>query len=106
MSFCAITFALCIASFTNTTAQATVIGGFGNIVLAAIGGIMVPKFVMPDFMQTLAGFSPMNWGLEGFLDITLREGRAVDVLPEAGLLVGFGLIMVLITSLILKRKIF
>lgn len=106
VSFCAITFALCIASFTNTTAQATVIGGFGNIVLAAFGGIMVPKFVMPDFMQTLAGFSPMNWGLEGFLDITLREGRAVDVFPETGLLVGFGLIMVLITSLILKRKIF
>lgn len=106
VSFCAITFALCISSFTNTTAQATVIGGFGNIVLAAIGGIMVPKFVMPDFMQTLAGFSPMNWGLEGFLDITLREGRAVDVFPEAGLLVVFGLIMVLITSFILKRKIF
>lgn len=106
VSFCAITFALCIASFTNTTAQATVIGGFGNIVLAAMGGVMVPTFVMPDFMQALAGISPMNWGLEGFLDITLREGRAVDVLPEAGLLVGFGLIMVLITSFILKRKIF
>jgi ABC-2 type transport system permease protein len=106
VSFCAIAFALCIASLTNTTAQATAIGGFGNIVLGALGGIMVPKFVMPEFMQTLAGFSPMNWGLEGFLDITLREGRAVDVLPESGLLVGFGLIMVLITSFLLKRKIF
>lgn len=104
VSFCAISFALLVASVAKTTEHATTIGGVFNIILGALGGIMVPKFVMPDFMQTLSVLSPMSWGLDGFLDIFLRNGNIVDVMKESLLLFLIGLVMFSTTAIIIKRK--
>ena len=104
VSFSAIALALLIASLARTTEQATTIGAVLNIIFGALGGIMVPTFVMPRFMQELANFSPMSWGLEGFLDIFLRDGGAADVLPESSALLLLGGIMVALTVIILRRQ--
>jgi ABC-2 type transport system permease protein len=93
ISFAAIGYALLIASVARTTEQASLLGGAGNLILAAIGGILVPKFVMPEGMQTLANFSPMAWGLDGFLDVLLRDGTLRDVANEVTALVVFGIAM-------------
>jgi len=104
VSFCAISLALLIASVAGTTEQATTIGGVLNIIFGALGGIMVPKFVMPGFMQALAIASPMSWGLEGFLDIFLRSGSASDVLPESLSLFILGGVMLTLTMILLRRQ--
>ena len=64
--------------------------------LGAIGGIMVPTFIMPPVMQSVAMVSPMSWGLEGYLDILLRGGDWRSVTWEAGVLTVFGLTMLCI----------
>jgi ABC-2 type transport system permease protein len=79
ISLAAICFALFIANVSKTTEEATSIGGVVNIILAALGGIMVPKFVMPKFMQDIADYSPMSWGLEGLLEIFVRGGSFGDI---------------------------
>jgi ABC-2 type transport system permease protein len=104
VSFSSISLALLVAAVAKTTEHATTIGGVFNIILAAIGGIMIPKFVMPHFMQTLSVLSPMSWGLEGFLDIFLRNGNALDVLPESLLLFSFGMVMLGTTAVVIKKK--
>jgi ABC-2 type transport system permease protein len=104
VSFSAISMALLIASAARTTEQATTIGGVLNIIFAALGGIMVPKFVMPGFMQDLANMSPMSWGLEGFLDIFLRNGGVSDVLPKSLYLFVFGVVMMALTVILLRRQ--
>ena len=104
VSFCSISFALLVASIAKTTEHATTIGGVFNIILAALCGIMIPKFVMPDFMQTLSVLSPMSWGLDGFLDIFLRNGNVLDVMKESLLLFCSGLVMLSTTAFIIKRK--
>jgi len=75
------------------------------IILAAIGGIMVPKFIMPAFMQNLSNISPLSWGMEGFLDIMLRNGTVVDIMPECLFLISTSCIMLVITGVLLKKKI-
>ncbi|MDJ0808089.1 MAG: ABC transporter permease [Gammaproteobacteria bacterium] len=82
ISLAAISLALLIATRVRSVEQATTIGGISNLILAAIGGIMVPTHVMPEFMQATAGLSPMNWGLEGFFSILLRNGDLGMVAPE------------------------
>ena len=104
VSFCSISFALLVASIAKTTEHATTIGGVFNIILGALGGIMIPKFVMPDFMQTLSVLSPMSWGLEGFLDIFLRNGNVLDVMKESLLLSIIGLVMFSATAFIIRKK--
>lgn len=92
VSLAAVAWALLVASLARTSEQATVIGGVGNILMGAIGGIMVPKFIMPAAMQKLAALSPMAWGLEGFHIVMLRHGSLVDLLPSLGRLLAFAIL--------------
>jgi len=93
VSIAAISFALLIATLVKTTEQATTIGGVSNLLFGAIGGIMVPTFIMPEMMQTFARYSPMNWGLEGYLTIILRQGGFAEIVPDMLKLFLFGAVM-------------
>lgn len=85
----AIGFAFLIAVVARTTEQAHVFAPASILILAAVGGVMVPKFVMPMFMQQLAAVSPLSWALEGLLDVLVRSGGLHEVAPEVGGLVLF-----------------
>jgi ABC-2 type transport system permease protein len=89
-SFAAIGFGLMVAVFVRTTEQANVFGPTSVLILAALGGIMVPRFVMPPLMQQVGNLSPLAWALEGFLDVFLRGGGVREVLPEFLGLIAFG----------------
>ncbi|MBE9504213.1 MAG: ABC transporter permease, partial [Proteobacteria bacterium] len=91
-SIAAIGFGLLVAVFSKTTEQATTFGGISVIIFSALGGIMVPKFLMPDFMQQLANISPLSWGLESFFDLFVRKGGVGDILQEFFMLLLFGFI--------------
>ena len=105
LSVSAVGLAMLIAVNANTTEQASTIGGILSILLGAIGGVMVPKFIMPHSMQILANISPMSWGLDGFLDIFLKGGGIVMVLNKSLMLLLFGAITLGISIAILKYKI-
>lgn len=72
---------LAIAAIARSTEQALLLSGGLNIILAAIGGIMVPKSVMPDVMRQLAELSPMSWALDGFLSLLVSQGGLAEVAP-------------------------
>jgi len=88
-SLAAISFALLIATVARTPEQATTLSATTVLVLAALGGILVPKIVMPPAMQQIAVYSPFSWGLDGFLDIFIRGGGIREVLAESGRLLAF-----------------
>jgi len=104
LSLSAVGLASLIAVSSNSSEQASTIGGIMSILLGAIGGVMVPKFIMPDFMQTLANISPMSWGLDGFLDIFLRGGGISMVLNESLMLLLFGAVTLGISMVMLQAK--
>jgi len=92
-SLAAVCYALLVAQIASTIEQATIVSGVLNIIMAALGGVMVPRFLMPEVMQEIGNYSPMSWGLDGFFDILLRNGTVTDVLPEVGALLGFAVLM-------------
>lgn len=99
----AVSMALALACAVRTHAQAAAIGPIANVLMAAIGGIMVPKFVMPAAMQKLAELSPMNWGLEALLNVLLRGGDVASTLPHVLRLGGFAALMFVIALLLFQR---
>jgi ABC-2 type transport system permease protein len=105
LSISAIGLSTLLAVSASSAEQATTIGGILNILLGAIGGVMVPKFIMPQSMQTLSQISPMSWGLDGFLDIFMRSGDAAMVFGESAMLFLFGLITLIISMIILHIRI-
>lgn len=78
-----------LGTVASTHEQAASFGSVSVVILAAIGGIWVPVFIMPTFMQKLSRISPLNWGLEGFYDVFLRGSGIREVLPYVALLLGF-----------------
>ena len=103
VSFASVSYALLIANIVQTSEQATIFTGVSNLLLAVIGGIMVPRFIMPAAMATISLYSPMAWGLEGFLDIFLRHGGVAAVAREALQLFGFGVVALLLAAFFLGR---
>lgn len=103
ISAAAVSLALAIACLVRTHAQASTLGPILNVLMAALGGIMVPLFVMPEVMQQIAAYSPMNWGLEALLDVLLRGADVVAVLPRVGRLCGFSVLMLTGAYLLFRR---
>lgn len=102
-SIAAVGYALLIANLVASTEQATVFTGAANLLMAALGGIMVPRFLMPRLMQLISDYSPMSWGLDGFLDVFLRRGGVASVAPEAFKLMLFGLACFAAATLAMRR---
>src|SRR5699024_8642540 len=64
-----------------TQEQAAPFGAILVILLAATGGVWIPVFAMPGAMRHLAAFSPMNWGLEAYYVLFLRNGSLAEITP-------------------------
>ena len=104
ISFGAVSFAMLLASLMKTTEQASTIGALSGIIMGAVGGIMVPKIVMPPLMQDMTTLSPMSWGLEGMLDVFVRKLGVEAIILESAILILFGIISLSLTSLFYERR--
>lgn len=105
LSVSAIGVSTLIAVSASSAEQATTIGGIMNILLGAIGGVMVPKFVMPESMQKFAELSPMSWGLDGFLDIFLKAADTKMIIGDVTMLFMFGFAALIASMIILQIRI-
>jgi len=105
LSIAAIGVSSLIAVSASSSEQATTIGGILNILLGAVGGVMVPKFIMPESMQRIAELSPMSWGLDGFLAIFLNAADIGMILDKVLLLISFGGIALILSMIILHYRI-
>jgi len=92
----AIGFGVLIGTFAKTHEQAAPFGATSVVILAAIGGLWFPVFAMPETMQIIAKVSPMNWALEGFYNVLLRNSSFVSLAPNLLLLLIFFIINITI----------
>ena len=100
----AIGLGLLLGTIAKTQEQSAPFGATFVVILAAIGGVWVPVFIMPKFMQTLSNISPMNWGLNAFYDVFLRNTTLIEILPEIGLLFLFFIVTTLIAIVYNEKK--
>lgn len=71
----AISYALLVGMYAKTQEQSNGFGAISIIIFAAIGGIWVPTFIMPEYLQTIAKFSPLHWCIEGYYRLFLKNGE-------------------------------
>jgi ABC-2 type transport system permease protein len=102
--FAAIGFGILLGTLAKTPEQSAPMGATSVVILAAVGGVWVPVFAMPKFMQVIAGISPMNWGLNAFYDVILRHATLRDILPELAFLFLFFVAMVAISIFYDKKE--
>jgi ABC-2 type transport system permease protein len=67
--------------------------GWGVMLMfAMIGGGMIPRFVMPDWMQAISNFSPIRWSILALERGVWREATLVEELIPCGVLVAIGVV--------------
>ena len=104
VSLAASGYGVMIATLATTHDQAASFGSVSVIILAALGGIWVPVFVMPHIMQQISILSPLNWALDGFYNLFLRDGGFTDIISQSSLLIVFFVTTVFVAYLYQKLK--
>jgi len=75
------------------------------LIMSAIGGSIIPLFIMPAIMKKIAVFSVNYWGIQGFYDIFWRGLPLIDILPRILVLTGIGLVMTVISVRLFKKTV-
>jgi ABC-2 type transport system permease protein len=102
----AIGYGILVGTMAKTHQQAAIFASTSVVILAAIGGVWVPVFIMPPFMRAVSIISPLNWGLHAFYDILVRQANLAAVIHYAFWLVLFsaGCLMVSLFYQKLKKE--
>ncbi|MGB5005622.1 MAG: ABC transporter permease [Ferruginibacter sp.] len=102
--WCAVSYAIMIGVFAKTQEQANGIGAVSIVLMAAVGGLLVPSFAMPDSFTMVMKMSPLHWCLEAYYGLFLEGGKLKDVILNIIPLLGITFVIQLITLYGLKRK--
>ena len=102
--WCAVSYAICVGVFAQTQEQANGFGAVSIVILAAIGGLMVPSFAMQGFFRSAAAISPMHWCLQAYYSLFLEGGQLKDVINNIIPLFIITILLQLVTFFGLKRK--
>jgi ABC-2 type transport system permease protein len=96
-------FGMLIGSLVRTSEQANVIGPFIIVILAAVGGVLVPSYLLPEGFKQVTQYSPMSWALQAFIDVFVRNASVADILLAIGKLLLFSVVSISVATLILGR---
>lgn len=78
--WCAVSYGILIGVYTKSMEQAIGFGAVSVVILAAIGGIVVPSFAMPESLHLLMRISPLHWCMEAYNTLFLENGYLQNVL--------------------------
>jgi len=98
--------ALLTASLCGSVTQMHTVSTFVVLLFSAIGGSMVPRFMMPDWLQGLGQFTPNAYAIDSVYGILARGQSISDLVNVWGVLFGGAAIAVILAAIlshVLKR---
>ncbi|WP_068403451.1 ABC transporter permease [Kribbia dieselivorans] len=75
-----------------------------GLVLAALGGLMLPLELFSDTMHRVAMFTPHAWAYEAMAEIQRHGGGVLDILPELGVLLVMAAVALGLGGWLLRRS--
>ncbi|MGB0369308.1 MAG: ABC transporter permease, partial [Flavobacteriales bacterium] len=96
-------YGLLVGTIFKTLHQAAIFGIVSVVIMAALGGIWVPLYIMSDTMIFIGHLSPMNWAMEAFNDVFLRGKELTEIIAHTWHLWTFGAVC-FGTALVLENK--
>ena len=85
-------FGTTMGTFVKTESQANGLSIMFGMVFALMGGCWYPLEMFPTAVQHAVKILPTTWAMQGMLNLVLRGGGLMDILPQAGVLLGFAVI--------------
>jgi len=96
--------AMLLATASRTRRQAQTVANTVILVLSALGGSMVPRFLMPELLKDAGWLTPNTWALEAYSGVFWREDGLLDIWLPVTLLAGTGLVGWLLARTLARRR--
>ncbi len=103
-------FALMLAALAKTRAQLNGMATILILIMSALGGSMVPRYIMPSFLEPLSRFTFNGWALDGFLDVFWYDAPGAGVLdilrsiaPEVAMMCLIGATLMAVARCLARR---
>jgi ABC-2 type transport system permease protein len=95
--------ALALVALCRTREQAQMLSTFVILILAALGGSMVPRFLMPPWLQTLGWWTPHAWVIDAYQGLLWRDAGVADLYNAWVVLTLIGVVGFLIAQAAARR---
>ena len=97
--------AMVMGSVLKNAAQAGAMGVFLGLVLAAIGGCMVPLEIFPPGISRIAHFTPHAWAIEALNASIATSATPAEVAPDLTVLALYAAGLLAVATVVLRRTI-
>ena len=95
--------ALALVALCHTREQAQMLSTFVILILSAIGGSMVPRFLMPPWLQSVGWWTPHAWVIEAYQGLLWRDAGAEDLYKAWIVLTLIGAMGFLVAQVVARR---
>ncbi len=104
VSFCFVGIMMLLSLLGKTEQAVSGLGWMVNMLMAMIGGCMIPVMFMPDFIKRFSVLSPVRWAISAIEGAIWRDFTFAEMLVPCGVLIGFGAVGMIVGSAILGRR--
>jgi ABC-2 type transport system permease protein len=96
-------FALTLAALCRTRAQLNAVAIILILSMSALGGSMVPRYVMSETMQEFGKVTFNAWALDGYTKVFWRDLPVQALGPELAVLVAVSIVLLVAARLLARR---
>ncbi|MFD1719435.1 ABC transporter permease [Georgenia deserti] len=93
-----------LGSIMDNEGAASGVGVGLGLVLAALGGCMLPLELFPDTLRTVANVTPHAWAYQAFAEVTRHGAGLTDILPQLGVLAAMAAALLVLGGYLLRRS--
>jgi len=93
-----------IASICKNLHQVSSLSTLLILGMSALGGSMIPTFLMPNYIRAIGKFTLNYWAMKGLTDIFWRNFHLAEIYPSVLILAGIALIFSFIAIRLFNKK--
>jgi ABC-2 type transport system permease protein len=95
---------LLLSAACSTREQAQTLSTFLILIASAIGGSMVPRYLMPPWLQDIGWIAPNAWVVEAYHGLLWRNTPDASLWPLIGLMFALAVISFTASATLLQRR--
>ena len=103
VAYCFVGIMMVMSVLGKTEASVNGAGWAINMVMAMVGGAMIPVMFMPAFIKQFSVVSPIKWSILSIEGAIWREFSLAEMLLPCGILLAFGTAGLLVGALIINK---
>lgn len=96
-------FGMLMGAYCRTAEQLDAIGTVIILAMSAVGGSMVPRWIMPEWMLPYGKLTINGWAYDGFIALVRNEGLR-GIANESAVLVAIAAACAMLGSIIMSRR--